>query len=169
MRTLRERPPARLRDQRIAILVDVQNMFYSAKYQHNAKLNFSRLKDVIVSGRQLVRAVCYIVQTPEIDQSNFMKTLDALGYEVKSKDLKLRQDGSAKGDWDMGIAIDAMSIAPRVDVVALVTGDGDFSELVWHLRSQGVRIEVYSFEQSTAEELKRAATVYCPLSESVLM
>ncbi len=144
-------------------------MFYSAKYQHNAKLNFSKLKDVIVSGRQLVRAVCYIVQTPEIDQSNFMKTLEALGYEVKSKDLKLRQDGSAKGDWDMGIAIDAMSIAPRVDVVALVTGDGDFSELVWHMRGQGARVEVYSFSQSTAEELKRAATAFCPLTEHVLL
>ncbi len=144
-------------------------MFYSAKYQHNAKLNFSRLKEIIVGGRQLVRGICYIVQTPEIDQSNFMKTLDILGYEVKSKDLKLRQDGSAKGDWDMGIAIDAMSIAPRVDVIALVTGDGDFSELVYHLRSQGARIEVYSFAQSTAEELKRAATAFFPLNESVLM
>lgn len=161
--------PAKLRDQRLAILVDVQNMFYSAKYQHNAKLNFSRLKDVIVGGRQLIRSICYIVQTPEIDQSNFLKTLDALGYEVKSKDLKLRQDGSAKGDWDMGIAIDAMAIASRVDTIALVTGDGDFSELVYHLRSQGVRIEVYSFAQSTAEELKRAATVFCPLSDNVLM
>ncbi|OGH59318.1 MAG: RtsE [Candidatus Lindowbacteria bacterium RIFCSPLOWO2_12_FULL_62_27] len=144
-------------------------MFYSAKYQHNAKLNFSRLKDTVVGGRQLIRSICYIVQTPEIDQTNFMKTLDVLGYEVKSKDLKLRQDGSAKGDWDMGIAIDAMSIAPRVDVVALVTGDGDFAELVWHLRGQGVRVEVYSFTQSTAEELKRAATVFCPLTEHVLM
>lgn len=144
-------------------------MFYSAKYQHNAKLNFSRLKDVIIGGRQLIRAVCYIVQTPEIDQSNFMKTLDNLGYEVKSKDLKLRADGSAKGDWDMGIAIDALSIAPRVDVVALVTGDGDFSELVWHMRGDGVRVEVYSFAHSTAEELKRAATAFCPLNESVLM
>lgn len=144
-------------------------MFYSAKYQHNAKLNFSRLKDTIIGGRELVRAICYIVQTPEIDQSNFVKTLENLGYEIKSKDLKLRQDGSAKGDWDMGIAIDAMAIASRVDAIALVTGDGDFAELVWHLRGQGVRVEVYSFAQSTAEELKRAATVFYPLSQNVLM
>lgn len=144
-------------------------MFYSAKYQHNSKLNFGKLKEITIGPRQLTRAICYIVQTPEIDQSNFIKTLEGFGYECKSKELKIRPNGSAKGDWDMGISLDALALAPRVDVVAMVTGDGDFSELVWRLRSQGVRVEVYSFPASTAEDLMQSATQYYPLGSEALM
>src|SRR6476661_6021531 len=87
--------------QRVGIFVDVQNMFYAAKHLYNSKLNFSRLLDTIAHERPLARAIAYVVQTPEIDQSNFLAMLRSNGYEIRAKDLKQRPDGSAKGDWDM--------------------------------------------------------------------
>lgn len=155
--------------QRLAIFVDVQNIFYAAKAVYQRKVSFERLRDKILGGRELVRAIAYIVQTPEVDQSSFIKFLHQAGYEVKSKALKKRPDGSAKGDWDMGIAIDSISIAQRVDVIALVSGDGDFRDLVRHLKARGVRCEVYSFAGSTAEELRLTATEFIPLNSDVLL
>ncbi len=92
----------------------------------------------------------------------------SLGVEIKSKKLKVRPDGSAKGDWDMGLAIDAINIAPKVDAIALVTGDGDFVALVEKLKAMGVRVEVYSFPSSTAEELRLSADYYYALDAEVL-
>lgn len=154
--------------QRLAIFVDVQNMFYSAKALYQKKLDFEQLMHKIVSGRELIRAIAYIVQAPDVDQSAFINFLHQIGYEVKSRELKVRADGSAKGDWDMGIAIDTIAISDRVDVIALVSGDGDFSELVRHLKAHGMRCEVYAFPGSTAEELRYTATEYIPLDSDVL-
>jgi uncharacterized LabA/DUF88 family protein len=131
--------------QRVGVFVDVQNMFYAAKHLYNSKLNFARLLDYISRDRPLVRAIAYVVQTPEIDQSNFLAMLRSNSYEIRSKDLKQRPDGSAKGDWDMGLALDALAMADRLDVVAIVSGDGDFVDLVNFLKARGVRVEVYSF------------------------
>lgn len=155
--------------QRLAIFVDVQNMFYSAKALYQGKLDFEQLLKKTVDRRELVRAIAYIVQSPDVDQKGFINLLHSIGYEVKSRDLKVRPDGSAKGDWDMGIAIDSISIAERVDVVALVSGDGDFCDLVRHLKARGVRCEVYAFPGSTAEELRYTATEYIPLDSDVLL
>ena len=110
--------------------VDVQNMFFPLAALYKKKMNFEELLSQIVGGRQLVRAIAYIVQTPEVSQKDFISQLLRFGYEVKSKELKKRPDGSAKGDWDMGIAIDSISLAERVDVIAIVSGDGDFCDLV---------------------------------------
>ena len=157
-----------LRNQRVAVFVDVQNLFYSAKYQYQAKVDFSKLMMQCVRDRQLVRAIAYIVQTPDIDQSSFLNILEQIGFEIKSKDLRLRPDGTAKGDWDMGIAIDSVSMADRIDVVALVSGDGDFTDLVNMLKSRGVIVEVLSFPNNTSEDLKAAATFYFPLGKGAL-
>jgi uncharacterized LabA/DUF88 family protein len=157
------------RYQRVAVLVDVQNMFYSAKHQYRAKLNFAKLLDGAVQGRQLIRAIAYIVQTPDIDQTNFINMLQQTGYEVKSKRLRLRPDGTAKGDWDMGMAIDAISLADRLDSLVLVSGDGDFVDLVNMLKGRGVRVEVLSFPYSTAEELRQAATFFTPIGPDMLL
>jgi uncharacterized LabA/DUF88 family protein len=157
------------RFQRVAVLVDVQNMFYSAKYQYRAKLNFTKLLEAAVQNRQLVRAIAYIVQTPDIDQTNFINMLQQTGFEVKSKVLRLRPDGTAKGDWDMGMAIDAISMADRLDALVLVSGDGDFVDLVNMLKGRGVRVEVLSFPSSTAEELKQAATEFAPIGPDMLL
>ncbi|MGM0381536.1 MAG: NYN domain-containing protein [bacterium] len=155
--------------QRVAVFVDVQNMYYSAKYQYNGKVNFDKLLDETIRGRKLIRALAYLVQTEDIDQSKFQDFLYSLGYEVKNKQLRTRPDGSAKGDWDMGIAIDAIAVGERVDVVCLVSGDGDFVDLVEMLKGNGVRVEVYSFPTSTADELKEAATEYYDMAEDYLL
>ena len=155
--------------QRLAVYVDVQNMFYSAKALYQRKLNFESLLRKVVAGRELVRAIAYIVQAPDVDQSGFINFLHQIGFEVKSKELKVRPDGSAKGDWDMGIAIDTLSMSERIDVMALVSGDGDFCELVRHLKAKGLRCEVYAFPESTADELRYTATEYIPLDSDVLL
>ena len=155
--------------QRIAVLADVQNLFYSARHQYHAKVNFAKLLDKLVNGRQLIRAIAYVVQTKEIDQSSFLDMLNHTGYEVRSKDLKVRADGSSKGDWDMGIAVDAIALSDRLDVVVLVSGDGDYVDLVNMLKGRGVRVEVCSFPKSTAEELIKSAHEYFPIEKSMLL
>jgi len=156
-------------DQRVGIFIDVQNMFYAAKHLYGSKLNFARLLDYIARDRPLTRAIAYVVQTPEIDQSNFLAMLRSNGYEIRSKDLKQRPDGSAKGDWDMGLALDALAMSERLDVVAIVSGDGDFVDLVNFLKARGVRVEVYSFPYSTAEELRYAATEYFQMGTEMVI
>ena len=163
------RPPVVARHQRLGVFVDVQNMFYSAKYQYRSKLDFSKLLEHAVQGRDLVRAIAYLVQTPDIDQSHFITMLQGVGYEVRVKALRLRPDGTAKGDWDMGIALDTLSLADRLDTMVLVTGDGDFVDLVNLLKARGVRLEVLSFPYSTAEELKVAASEFRPIGPSLLL
>lgn len=156
-------------DQRVGVFVDVQNLFYSARALHQGKMNFKKLLESIVHGRKLARALAYIVKKPEIDQSGFIDALTRLGYEIKSKDLKIRLDGTAKGDWDMGIAIDALAMASKLDVVILVSGDGDFVPLVEMLKAQGCKVEVVSFQKSTASELIEAATEYVAIDKSWLL
>lgn len=156
-------------EQRVGIFIDVQNMFYAAKHLYGSKLNFTKLLDYVSRGRPLTRAISYIIRTPEIDQSNFITMLRSNGYEVRVKDLKQRPDGSAKGDWDMGLALDALAMADRLDVVAIVSGDGDFVDLVNFLKARGVRVEVYSFPYSTAEELRHAATEFYQMGPDVVM
>jgi len=154
--------------QRVAIFIDVQNMFYSAKTLHQSKIDYSKLLEEIVSGRQLVRAIAYIVQKPDVDQTSFLDALDRLGYEIKAKELRIRPDGSSKGDWGMEIAIDAMTLAAKIDTAVLVTGDGDFVPLVYAMRAQGCRVEVVSFDRSTSAELIRSADRFIPIEPSVL-
>ena len=156
-------------NQRVGVFVDVQNMFYAAKHLYGSKLNFNRLLEYIARERSVVRAISYVVQTPDGDQSNFFAMLRSNGYEVRAKELKLRPDGSAKGDWDMGLALDALAMADRLDVVAIVSGDGDFVDLVTFLKARGVRVEVYSFAYSTSEELRYAATEYYQMGPELVM
>jgi uncharacterized LabA/DUF88 family protein len=155
-------------EQRVGIFLDVQNMFYSAKYKYRGKIDYHKLMVLISGERKVIRAMAYLVTTPEIDQSAFINLLEELGIEVKVKELKLRPDGTAKGDWDMGIAIDSISLCDKLDVIALVSGDGDFTALVEMLKAKGVRVEVYSFPANTADELKIAATEFISLDESIL-
>ncbi len=156
-------------DQRVAIFADGQNIFYSARNNYSdRRLDYEKLLSSVLNGRPLVRAIAYIVETEDVDQSGFKYLLKSIGWEVRTKQLKIRPDGSTKGDWDMGIAIDAISISNKVDTVALVSGDGDFTALVNHLRASGVRVEVYSFERNTASELINSATEYYPMDESYL-
>ena len=153
---------------RVGVFVDVQNMFYAARGV-NARLDFDVLLQTATRNRRLIRAVAYVVEAREIDQSGFIALLKTKRYEVKRKDLKIRSDGSFKGDWDMEIALDALEMADALDVVVLVTGDGDFTGLVQKLKTRGPRVEVYSFPQNTAKELREAADRFVPIDKRMLI
>ena len=154
--------------QRVAVLVDVQNMFYSARAIHQSKIEYRRLLEQTKQGRQLVRATAYVVQKPDVDQAGFLEALRRSGFEVKRKELAIREDGSTKGDWKVEIALDAMALSPKVDCVVLVTGDGDFVPLVAALKANGCWTEVVSFEQSTSNELMRECNAFVQISEEVM-
>jgi len=162
---------ARTFPQRLGILVDVQNMFYSAKLLHQSKVDYGRLLREITGTRHLVRAIAYIVHKPDVNQAGFHEALSRFGYELKIKELKIRPDAegrgsTAKGSWEIGMTIDAVMMAPKLDTVTLVTGDGDYVPLVECLKSHGCRVEVVSFERSTAGELIKAADQYIPIQEA---
>ncbi|MCD6087355.1 MAG: NYN domain-containing protein [Candidatus Hydrothermae bacterium] len=154
---------------RVGIFVDVQNMFYSAKEYFGGKVDFEKLLAQAVRDRTLVVAFAYLITSEEVDQSGFISVLEHLGFNVKAKPLKRRPDGSARGDWDMGIAIDSILFAPKLDVVVLVSGDGDFTELVRVLQAQGTTVEVMSFPQNTSDELKKVADRFVPLTEDIII
>lgn len=160
--------PGRQRGQRMGLFIDVQNMFYSAKHLYQAKINYRRLLEDLVAGRQVVRAVAYLVTKPEVDQTAFVDALTRMGYEIKIKYLKIRPDGSAKGDWAMEMSLDIMSMASRLDTVTLVTGDGDYVPLVERLKVLGCRVEVVGFPQNTATELMNAAHAFIAIDDAMI-
>ena len=165
-----DRRPVRMpgEAERVGVFVDVQNIFYAAK-QFNARLDFEKLLRTSAGNRRLIRAIAYVVQSPEVDQSGFITMLQQKSYEVKRKNLRLRSDGSAKGDWDMGMAIDIIDLAKKLDVVVLVSGDGDFVSLVNLIKTVGPKVEVYSFLHNTARDLIQAADEHFPIDDSLLL
>ena len=155
-------------DARVGVFVDVQNVFYAAR-QFNARVDFEKLLEATVGKRRLIKAIAYVVQSPEVDQTSFVSMLQQKSYEVKRKDLRLRSDGSAKGDWDMGMAIDMIGLADKLDVVVIVSGDGDFVSLVHLLKTMGPKVEVFSFIHNTARDLVQAADSYYSIDEGLLL
>ncbi len=153
-------------DQRVAVFVDVQNLYYSGKNLYDRKVNFTQLLKTAVHGRKLTRAIAYAIQAHTEDESNFFKALRKIGFEVRTKELKEFKGGAKKGDWDMGLAIDAVKIADKVDTIVLVTGDGDFTSLVNHLQADGVRVEAMAFGKSTAHELRDAVNTFVDMDEN---
>lgn len=151
--------------QKVAVFVDVQNMYYSAKNLYDSKMNYKSLLKEASDKRLLTRALAYVIKANTPDEENFFEALERIGFEVKTKDLKTFYSGEKKGDWDMGIAIDALKICPKVDVVVLVSGDGDFKSLVEHLQAKGVKVDAISFGKSTAKELKESANEFIDMDE----
>jgi len=144
--------------QRVGVFVDVQNMYYGAKYLHRAKVNYHTLLKNAVAGRTLVRAIAYAVRTEEFDNSDFFKALTQIGFEVQIKDLQVFADGSKKADWDVGIAMDMIELARKLDTEILVSGDGDYVPLVEHLQhAHGCRVEAMAFGRSSNKVLKERA------------
>lgn len=142
------------REQRVGVFVDVQNMYYSARNIYKAKVNFKTILKEAVKGRQLIRAIAYVIKADVKDESNFFEALKNLGYEVKAKDLQVFYGGAKKGDWDIGIAMDTIELAPKLDAVVLITGDGDFVPLVKHLKhAVGCYVEVMAFGKSSSQKL----------------
>lgn len=142
-------------DQRIAVLVDVQNIYYSAKNLYNAKVNFKNLLSMVVYDRLLVRAVAYVIKSdPDLKEVHFFDALNTAGFEVKEKDLQTFYGGAKKGDWDLGIAMDAIRLGQKVDSIVLISGDGDFKPVVNYLQQAlGCLVEVVAFKRTANHEL----------------
>lgn len=143
--------------QRVGIFVDVQNLYYSSRFLYNARVNFNHLLAQAVDGRTLVRAIAYVIRTEDLSKEAFFDALQKIGFEVKGKDLQIFPGGAKKGDWDIGLAMDALETAHKLDTVVLVSGDGDFVPLVEHLkRAMGCRVEAMAFGKSCSGALKQA-------------
>lgn len=149
--------------QRVAVLIDTQNLYHSARNLYNSRVNFAQVLEASVGGRNLVRAIAYLITTESQDEAQFFDALLKMGIETKSKDLQIFFGGNKKADWDVGIAVDAIRLAKKVDSIVLVTGDGDFVPLVEHLKQDGVQVEVVSFGKSTSAKLKEAAEAFLDL------
>jgi len=151
-------------EQRVGVYVDVQNMYYSAKNQYNAKVNFANILKVVVGKRRLVRATAYVIKADIEEQDKFFNALKTMGFEIRSKDLQIFFGGAKKGDWDVGIAMDMIEQSPKLDTVILVSGDGDFIPLLQHLRrAVGCRVEVAAFGKSTSKKLGEEADSFLDL------
>ncbi len=155
---------AQHKDQRVGVFVDVQNMYYSAKNLHNSKVNFVEILKIALKDRKLIRAIAYVIKADvSDDEKSFFEALENFGYEVKAKDLQVFYGGHKKGDWDVGIAMDIMKSASKLDVVVLVSGDGDFKELLEHASALGCRTEVLAFGKSASIKLKEEADLFVDL------
>lgn len=151
--------------QRVGVFVDVANMYYSAKNIHGTRVNFGKILEEAVGDRELVRAIAYVIKADSPDEARFFEALDNQGFEVKMKDLQVFAGGAKKGDWDVGIAVDAISMAQKLDAVILVTGDGDYLPLVQYLKSAaGCRVEVLAFAESTSQKLREGVDKFVDLS-----
>ncbi|MBU0540118.1 NYN domain-containing protein [Patescibacteria group bacterium] len=150
--------------QRVAVLVDAQNMYHSAKHLKNARLNFGKAVEDAVGGRPLVRAVAYVAKSKTGEESSFFDALVEAKIEPKIKDVQEYASGAKKADWDVGMAIDAVMLAEKVDVIILMTGDGDFVPLVEYLHGRGVMVEVAAFSESTNSQLREVADNFIDLS-----
>lgn len=136
-------------DQRVAIFIDTQNLYHSAKSNFRANVNYEELIRVAVNGRKLVRAFAYVIRSEENTEEKFFDALTDIGIETRVKDLQVFHTGAKKGDWDVGIAVDMIRLTEKVDVVVLGSGDGDFLEVVRYCQSRGVRVELMAFEKTT--------------------
>jgi uncharacterized LabA/DUF88 family protein len=153
---------------RVGVFVDVQNVYYGAR-QLKGKLDFDALLQTAAGNRRLILAQAYVVESKEIDQSGFIARLEQRAIQVRRKTLQVRADGSMKGDWDMEMALDILDAAPALDVVVLVSGDGDFTSLVTRVKALGPRVEVMGFPRNTANSLHEAADRFVPLDRKFMI
>ena len=153
-------------EQRVGVFIDTQNLYHSAKNLYHARVNFGNLLKDSVAGRRLIRARAYVVTTESGEEKGFFEALAKIGIETRTKDLHIFFGGAKKADWDVGMAVDAITMAPKLDTVILVTGDGDFIPLVDYLRTHGgCQVEVVSFGRSTSGKLKEATDHFLDLDE----
>ena len=152
-------------DQRIAIFIDTQNLYHSARNLYKSYVNFANVLKDAVGGRKLIRAVAYVITSEAGDEKAFFDALTKIGIETKTKDLQVFSSGAKKADWDVGLAVDAIKVAHKVDTVILCSGDGDFVPLVEYLQNSGVQVEAVAFGKSASMRLKEVADDFLDLSE----
>lgn len=154
------------KQQRVGIFIDAQNLYHSGKNLYKAKVNFGQIVKDGLANRALIRAVAYVIKTESGEEKNFFEALEKLGIETKIKDLQVFAGGAKKGDWDVGMAIDAIKLAPKLDTVIIVSGDGDFVPLVEYLQmNEGCQVEVISFGKSSSARLIEKADDFIDLDK----
>jgi len=155
------------KNQRVTVLVDVQNMYHSAKALYRKRVNFKEVLKAATSNRRLIRAIAYVIRTETPEEKSFFEALEKAGLEIKAKDLQVFAGGMKKADWDVGIAVDAIKFANHMDAIVLVTGDGDFVPLAEYLKTnKGIQTEIMAFSKSTSAKLKDTADDFIDLSEN---
>ncbi|OGY45218.1 MAG: hypothetical protein A2731_01715 [Candidatus Buchananbacteria bacterium RIFCSPHIGHO2_01_FULL_39_8] len=154
------------KEQRVGVFVDVANMYHSAKNLYGARVNFREVLRAATDGRKLIRAIAYVISSEAGDERAFFGALDKQGFEVKSKELQVFAGGAKKADWDVGIAIDAIKMADKLDSVVLVSGDGDYQPLVTYLKeNKGCQVEIIAFSKTTSSRLIDIADDFTDLSQ----
>lgn len=157
----------RSKEQRVGVLVDIQNLYYSAKALYGKKVNFKKVLEDAVGERILIRAIGYGIRTIEGQEEKFFEALEKQGFEVKTKDLQIFPGGVKKGDWDVGIAVDAIKMSKSLDVIVLVSGDGDYIPVVEYVQNTtGCRVEGMAFVESTSNKLVEKLDDFTNLSEN---
>jgi len=156
--------------QKVALFVDVQNIYYTTKEFHNCHFDYNAFWAKATLNRKVVKAIAYAIDKGDEKQKQFQNILRGIGFEIKLKPFIQRSDGSAKGDWDVGITLDVMEYAKESEVVVLASGDGDFDLLVNKIKKDfGVSVEVYGVFQLTAESLISAASLFIPIENDLLL
>ncbi len=153
--------------QRVGVFIDTQNLYHSAKHLYDAKVNFKNVLKESVGGRKLVRAIAYVIATESGEEQGFFDALEKMGIETRIKDLQIFSGGAKKADWDVGLAIDAIKLAPRLDAVVIVSGDGDFTTLVEYLQlNEGCQVEAISFRRSSSAQLVEIVDDFTDLDDN---
>lgn len=152
-------------EQRVAMFIDTQNLYHSAKNLYKAKVNFAAVVAAALGDRKLIRAVSYVVNTESGEESAFFEALEKIGIEIKTKDLQIFYGGAKKADWDVGMAVDAIKLAQKVDAIVLATGDGDFIPLVEYVKSQGCQVEAITFGRSASGRLREVVDDFIDMDE----
>lgn len=155
----------RRKNHRVGVFVDVQNLYHSAKNLYHSRVNFGELFKTAVADRELVRALAYVVKSDTPEEKAFFDALEKSGFELKVKDLQVFAGGAKKADWDVGLAVDAIALSKQVDVVVIISGDGDFIPLVEYLQFNGQIVEAMSFGRSTSSKLKDTVNNFVDLDE----
>ena len=152
--------------QRVGIFIDTANLYHSAKNLYKSKVNFGNVVKDALGGRTLIRAIAYVISTEGGDEKAFFDALTKMGIETKSKDLQVFYGGAKKADWDVGITVDAIVLAEKLDVAVIVSGDGDYVPLIEYLKMKGVQVEVAAFGRSTSSKLREVSDAFLDLSET---
>lgn len=152
------------KEQRVGVLVDISNMYHSAKNLYGQKVNFKEILIRAVADRKLIRATAYAIRTENKEEVPFTEALEQVGFEVKMKDLQIFAGGAKKADWDVGIAIDAIKLADKLDVLVIVSGDGDYLPLVSYLQNnKGCLVEIVAFRKTCSSRLVEEADDFVDL------
>ncbi len=155
---------------KVSIFVDVQNIYYTTRDQYHCHFDYNAFWAAATQDREVVNAYAYAIHRADEKQIQFQNILRGIGFEVKLKPYIQRSDGSAKGDWDVGITLDVIECAEGSDVIVLASGDGDFDMLLERAyKRYQVETEVYGVPALTASSLIQSAGKYIPIEGNLLL